>query len=475
VNDANSVQAMQDALAGATHQARHDSLTGLPNRACFYERAEAALAAGPAAVVLLDLDRFKDVNDALGHRYGDRLLIHVGERIANRLGDGDTLARLGGDEFCVLLPGVTDPAVAAAVAERVTAALHEPFEVDGMALAVGASAGVVVAPAHGDTADLLLQRADVAMYAAKSTRADVVVWSTSIDPGPPGQLALLAELRAAIAGGQLVLHHQPVLARDRTVTGFEALVRWQHPELGLLGPDRFVPLAEDTGLIRPLTSWVLTNALEDLRGWRERGVVDPTASISVNLSAQSFLDERIVDEVVAALADSGVPAQCLVLEITETAIMEDPATANLVVHELTSLGIRVAIDDFGVGYSSLAYLKRLPVDQLKIDRSFVQHMGTDPSDAIIVRSVVDLARNLGLRTVAEGVEDEATWEALLALGCDAAQGFHLGRPMPAAAVPGWLEAQNTSVASRSSSLSRRTTNLAEPSRQNTTGGLVTLL
>jgi diguanylate cyclase (GGDEF)-like protein len=475
LNDANSVQAMQEALAGATHQARHDSLTGLPNRACFYERAEAALADGPAAVVLLDLDRFKDINDALGHRYGDRLLCHVGERIAQRLGSGDTLARLGGDEFCVLLPGVADAAVAAGVAERVTAALHEPFEVDGMALAVGASAGVVVSPTHGDTADLLLQRADVAMYAAKANRADVVVWSTSLDPGAPAQLALLAELRAAIGGGQLVLHHQPVLSRDRAVTGFEALVRWQHPVLGLLAPGRFVPLAEDTGLIRPLTSWVLTTALADLRAWRDADVVGPDVTVSVNLSAQSFLDERIVDEVVAALADSGVPPTCLVLEITETAIMDDPATANAVVNELTSIGVRVAIDDFGVGYSSLAYLKRLPVDQLKVDRSFVQHMGTDPSDAIIVRAVVDLARNLGLRTVAEGVEDEATWEALLALGCDAAQGFHLGRPMPADAVPAWLQAQETSVSSRSSSVSRRTTMRASPSRQNTTGGLVTLL
>jgi diguanylate cyclase (GGDEF)-like protein len=475
LNDANSVQALQEALAGATHQARHDSLTGLPNRACFYERAEAALAAGPTAVVLLDLDRFKDVNDALGHRYGDRLLCHVGERIAHELRDDDTLARLGGDEFCVLLPGVDDPAVAAAVAERVTASLHEPFEVDGMALAVGASAGVAVAPTHGDTVDLLLQRADVAMYTAKSNRADVVMWNVSLDPGPPAQLGLLAELRAAIAGGQLVLHHQPIVSRDGGATAFEALVRWQHPDLGLLGPDRFVPLAEDTGLIRPLTTWVLRAALADLGRWRDAGAVGSHVAVSVNLSAQSLLDERVVDEVVGALADSGVPARCLVLEITETAIMDDPAAAKEVVTELTSLGVRVAIDDFGTGYSSLAYLKRLPVDQLKIDRSFVQQMGSDQSDVIIVRSVVDLARNLGLRTVAEGVEDQATFEALLALGCDAAQGFHLGRPMPAEAVPGWLAAQETSVSSRSSSVSRLTTSWASPPLQNTTGGRVTLL
>jgi diguanylate cyclase (GGDEF)-like protein len=454
LNDARTVQAMNTALDVATHQAMHDDLTGLPNRACFYDRTDQALRqaardGASTAVLLFDLDRFKEINDTLGHKYGDRILCEIGPRIRQGLRDADTLARLGGDEFCVLLPRVEGLGTALQVAERVISLLEEPFDIDGTTLAVDASCGIAIAPDDGDSADLLLQRSDVAMYVAKDSHLDIVVYNDELNVNTPARLALLGELRTAIAQDQLVLYYQPKAAlASGEVQGVEALIRWQHPTLGLIPPDQFIPLAEHTGLIKPLTTWVLGTALAQLRCWRD----DPDPlfpaglTMAINLSTRSLLDDSFPTEVVSTLELWGIPASLLELEITESAIMADPVRAYRLLTELAASGVKLSIDDFGTGYSSLAYLKNLPVDQLKIDRSFVLHMHDDPNDAIIVRSVIDLGHNLGLETVAEGIEDHDTWEQLIGLGCDSAQGYFLARPMPAADFVTWLRDAAPAVA-----------------------------
>ncbi len=434
-----------EALLG--HQALHDVLTGLPNRSCFYDRTEQAMRQGgrdgcSSAVMLFDLDRFKEINDTLGHKYGDRILCEVGPRINRVLRDADTVARLGGDEFCVLLPRVEGLADALEVAERIIAVLEVPLEVDGMVLGIEASCGIALAPDDGDNADLLLQRADVAMYVAKGSNVSVVAYTDELNVNTPARLTLLGDLRSAIAEDQLVLHYQPkAKLADGQVTGVEALVRWQHPTLGLLPPDQFIPVSEHTGLIKPLTGWVLTHALAQCRQWLDQSHVGGFAELSmaINLSTRSLLDDDFPAEVTATLDRFGIPPHLLELEITESAIMTDPMRARRLLTELAEIGVRISIDDFGTGYSSLAYLKDLPVSQLKIDQSFVMHMHDDANDAIIVRSVVDLGHNLGLQTVAEGVEDAETWEQLAQLGCDSAQGYFLARPMPPEALPAWLE------------------------------------
>ncbi len=429
------------------HQALHDMLTGLPNRAYFYERTDRALSglgdgSATCAVMLFDLDRFKEINDTMGHRYGDRVLIEVGPRVTAVLRRSDTLARLGGDEFCVLLPRVADRAEAFRVAERIIAVLEQPFDIDGISLGIEASCGIALAPAHGLTADLLLQRADVAMYSAKESSSSVVVFSDELGVNTPERLALLGDLRNAVAREEFVLHYQPKASMaTRRVEGAEALIRWQHPTMGLLYPDSFIPEAERSGLIEPMTVWVLNEALRQCRRWLDdAGPSDPSGlSIAVNLSTRSLLDSSLPRTVADALARWEVPARLLDLEITETIIMTDPKRALEVLTELARMGVTLSIDDFGTGYSSLAYLRDLPVHQLKVDRTFVQDMADNSGNAVIVRAVVDLARNLGLATVAEGVEDEATWEQLTQLGCTSAQGYFLARPMPADLFWGWLK------------------------------------
>jgi diguanylate cyclase (GGDEF)-like protein len=447
LNDDRTVRAMKGALDDARHQAMHDELTDLPNRACFYDRTEQALRlaardGGHAAVLLLDLNRFKEINDTLGHKYGDRVLREIGPRLRQGLRHSDTLARLGGDEFCVLLPRVEGPLEAIDVAQRLLALLEDPFEIDGMGMSVEASCGVAVSPDDGDSADLLLQRADVAMYVAKGTRSGVVAYNDELNINSRARLALLGELRTAVAQGQFVLYYQPKATLDgNRVEGVEALVRWEHPTLGLVPPNDFIPLAEHTGLIKPLTTWVLGTALEQLSRWRQggpAGSVPDDLTMAVNLSTRSLLDDGFPGEVVAALRRWDIPAPLLELEITESTIMADPSRAHRLLSELAAIGVRVAIDDFGTGYSSLSYLKHLPVTQLKIDRSFVINMNHDHNDAVIVRSVIDLGHNLGLHTVAEGIEDGATWEQLKALGCDSGQGYLLARPMPADRLVAWL-------------------------------------
>ena len=429
--------------AANEYQALHDALTGLPNRANVQRRIDEALAGAcargsAAAVVLLDLDRFKEVNDTLGHQNGDLLLREVAARLRTALPEDATAARFGGDEFAVVLPHVDSADDAVRVAERIVEAVRaKSFVLRGLSLDVGASVGVALHPRDGDTADLLLQRADVAMYCAKRWQTPIVVYDREHDEYSPDRLALAAELRQAIEERQLFVVYQPKadLASGRIV-GAEALVRWEHPRRGLVPPDEFVPLAERTGLIGALTSFVLECALDEVGRWRRDGYGDLT--VAVNISARTLADDAFPDEVAHALARAGCPADALVLEITEGTVMAKPEEAIRVLGELRQIGVGLAVDDYGTGHSSLSYLSRLPVDELKIDRSFVGGMADSRDDEIIVRSTADLARSLGLRVVAEGVETPEVWNRLRFVGCHLAQGYYLSRPIRPAEFARWL-------------------------------------
>jgi predicted signal transduction protein with EAL and GGDEF domain len=359
----------------------------------------------------------------------------MARRLAGAMRDVDTLARLGGDEFAILLPGA-DAAGARLVAARLLQLLEEPFELNGSSLDVGGSLGVALYPQHGEDAEVLLQRADVAMYVAKRAGGGQAVYEPTQDHHTPERLAVHTELRLGIDRGELVLHYQPKFAcHDGQLVGVEALVRWAHPRRGLVMPDEFIPLAEQTGLITPLSRWVLEAVVRQCRVWQDLGRHIP---IAVNLSMRDLHDVHLPATIQQLLTRWAVPPRLLRVEITESSLMADPERALAIVARLAALGVRIAIDDFGTGYSSLAYLKKLPVDELKIDRSFVSDMRDDASDQAIVRSTIDLAHNLGLRVVAEGVEDAATWQLLTQLGCDEAQGYHLGRPAPPTALATWL-------------------------------------
>ncbi|MBD0318105.1 MAG: EAL domain-containing protein [Thermoleophilia bacterium] len=428
------------------YQALHDALTGLPNRTLFRDRLAHALAIARreghgVAVLLADVDRFKEVNDSLGHDSGDVLLRELSRRLRAVVRESDTIARLGGDEFGVLLPSVHEGTAPADAAERIVAALEEPFELDGVPVAVEASIGIALAPEHGEDVDTLVQRADVAMYVAKAAHQPFAGYDPAHDVNSPSRLRLVAELRRAIDERELTLYYQPKERLETgDVVGVEALVRWNHPERGLLPPSEFVPLAQHTNLIRPLTLFVLETALEQCRAWKDEGL---SLRVAVNLSARSLLDADLAEDVERLLARWNLDPDVLELEITETMIMADPARAAAILGELNALGVRIAIDDFGTGYSSLAYLSGLPVDEIKIDRSFVAAMGGNTSDAAIVRSTIDLGRNLGLGVVAEGVETEDVWLALRDLGCDAAQGYFLSRPVPPPALAAWVRSRAT--------------------------------
>ncbi|CAN5266784.1 hypothetical protein BH24ACT10_BH24ACT10_12290 [soil metagenome] len=428
------------------HAATHDELTGLANRTLLHRRLDAALAEHRSvALLLLDLDRFKEVNDTLGHRYGDELLRQVGRRMTSVLRSGDLVARLGGDEFAVLLPA-SDEQQAIRTADRLREALQEPFALEEALVAVDASAGVALAPRQAATGDLLLQLADVAMYEAKAQGTGCAVYAPAMSHTTADVLALLAELRGAISRRELVVEYQPkVRAGDGGPDGMEALVRWDHPTRGRIAPDVFIPLAERSGFIHPLTSFVLYTALEQCRQWRAAGL---GLSVSVNLSARNLVQEDLPGQVCASLSRAGLPAAALELEITESFLMVDLLSSRQRLVDLRALGVRLAIDDFGTGLSSLAYLRDLPVDVLKIDKSFVSAMLGDVTDTLIVRAIVDLAVSLGLDTVAEGVEDEATLQRLAELGCTHAQGYVISRPMPAAQVAAWCRAARISVPAR---------------------------
>ena len=426
-------QALQISADRNHHQATHDALTELPNRVLLRDRTDQALTAAArcaheVAVLLIDLDRFKEINDTLGHSYGDDLLRLVGPRLRSAMRDGDTVARLGGDEFAVLLPAVDGEAEARRIAERLREALHQRFEVNGVALDVEASIGIALSPWHGTDTEELLRNADIAMYVAKEEKAGAVVFAPDEHVTAYSRLGVLGDLRHALeVEDQLFLHYQPkfTLVGER-IEGSEALLRWQHPTRGLVPPADFIPVAEGAGIILRLTERVLGMALTQMRQWQDAGLAVPVA---VNLSTRCLLDASLPEMVQRLLTEHGVPARLLRLEVTESAVMGDAARCMQVLQRLHDLGVRLSLDDFGTGYSSMAYLRRLPVDELKIDRSFVLGMTTTAHDAVLVRTAIDLGHNLGLTVVAEGVEGFEHVTALRELGCDVAQGYHYARPM----------------------------------------------
>jgi diguanylate cyclase (GGDEF)-like protein len=429
------------------YAARHDSLTGLGNRLQLAELTGRALAeAVPGrvtALLLLDLDGFKEVNDTLGHDAGDRLLEVVADRLRGAGAAADALIRLGGDEFVVLLTGLGDPADAVLAAEGIRLALRRPIVVADLSVEIGASVGVALAPEHGDDLNTLLKRADVAMYEAKRAGSGVVVYDLATDSREAQHLSVLAELRVGIEAGELRLFYQPKCHPDGRIDELEALVRWQHPTRGLLPPSEFVELAERTSLIKPLTAWVLREAARQCGRWREQG---RELTIAVNISARNLLDDDMIETLTGAAAAAGIPVRALRLEITETAVMTDPERATVTLAEFARLGLHVSIDDFGVGYTSLSQLATLPINALKIDRRFVTGLLTSPVDEILVRNVVNLARDLGLDTVAEGVETIGVWHRLAELGCDEIQGYLLTKPLPADEMGRWLDQWRPEIA-----------------------------
>ena len=440
-------------VALSTFLAEHDPLTELPNRRVFHRRAEVALAEAardraPLAIAIIDLDRFKEINDTLGHQSGDVVLTELANRLRRSVSDRDTVARLGGDEYGLILHGVGD---AASLSSRIVGVLDHDVEVDGLRLTIEASIGFVVAPEDGTDVVELLQRADVAMYVAKTKQIDVVRYDVRDDHYDADNLGLIGELRRGIDAGELVLHYQPkVLTINGHLEAVEALARWQHPVLGLVSPDRFIPLAEHTDLIDNLTTWALTTALTEIS---ELGPMAADLAVAVNVSARNLARVDFAQRVVGILDRLGVPAQRLVVEITETALLTDPIRAASVLGELAAAGVNISLDDFGSGQTSLGYLSALPLHELKIDKSFVTDMTADRSHDAIVRSIIDLGHNLGLRVVGEGVETNGVLLRLRASGCDVVQGFLLARPMtidqlarwistlsPEGVVPAWNEA-----------------------------------
>ena len=432
--------------AESQRAALFDAVTELPNRTLLHDRVHQAIVmarrrGARVAVVTLGLDRFKDINDALGHHCGDLLLYLVGERLAGTLRESDSVGRLGGDEFAVLLPEINGPSGASDAVDRLRNCLVERFEVHGVGLEVEATAGVAIFPDHGDDAELLLQRAEVAMYLAKQQHSGVEMYSDACNVNSRDRLELISELRHAIDERELVVHFQPIadMAHARIV-GTEALVRWDHPNRGFLPPDTFIPLAETTGLIRPLALYVLEESLRQRRDWAAAGL---DLHVAVNLSTRNLLDPALPAAIAELLARFATPANALTVEVTETAVMVDPPRAAETLGSIADLGVKIAIDDFGTGYTSLSWLKRLPVTTLKVDRSFVMDMHTNDDDAAIVRSTVNLARDLGLEVVAEGVETTEAWNDLEELHCDLAQGYLLSRPLPAAELTPWLKKRAT--------------------------------
>jgi diguanylate cyclase (GGDEF)-like protein len=420
------------------HLASHDALTDLPNRRQFNRLLEDELrsAVRLTAVMLMDLDRFKEVNDALGHDIGDSLLREVGVRLQNRLGSRGMVARLGGDEFAVLLPDVADDSEAVAVGEDLCREMERPIPLGHLTLNTRASLGIALAPQHGRDAKTLLQRADVAMYAAKETRSGTRVYQPADDQNTPHRLALITDLREAIARRDLFVVFQPKLdPRTGLITGAEALARWHHPEHGFVPPDQFIPLAEHSGLIRPLTLHVLEVALRRCAAWRRSG---HEMHVAVNLSPNSLHDANLPETVARLLGQTGVPPGALLLEITESSIMADPTGSRLTLDRLNTLGVKLAIDDFGTGYSSLGRLRELPIHEVKIDKSFVQRVSVDHRDRAVVRSAIQLGHALDLEVVAEGVEDADTLAHLTREGCNLVQGYFISRPLPADEFATWL-------------------------------------
>ena len=422
------------------HQALHDSLTGLPNRVLFQDRVRQVIRSaqregGGVAVLVMDLDRFKEINDTLGHASGDQLLVEAARRLRTTLRGADSIARLGGDEFGILLHDGSPTGVAGA-AGRIQDAFAAPFSLEGLPLQIEASIGAATYPEHADDVEGLIQRADIAMYVAKRDNSGWELYDRGEDRNQPQRLSLISELRRAIDERELVLHYQPKLElRSGQVLAVEALVRWQHPTRGLVGPNEFIDVAQETSLIRPLTLYVIDEALRQCRAWADEG---QTLAVAVNVSTRNLIDLDFPEQVAALLRKWEVGPELLELEITESAIVADMFRMRSVLERLGDMGLRLSVDDFGTGYTSLGYLRRLPISELKIDRSFVSQMATSEEDAVIVRSTIDLGRNLGLGVVAEGVEDPEVLEELRRLGCDVAQGYLMSRPIPGGELIAWL-------------------------------------
>ena len=422
-------------------KALFDDLTGLPNRALFFDRlGQAALMyeneQKPFSIVIIDLDRFKEVNDLEGHHVGDLLLKHVARKISAAMRRTDTVARLGGDEFVLLLPAAS-AASAEAIVKKMLPFLCQRASLDGVMVDVAASMGIASCPEHDGDVQQLLLKADMAMYAAKRANVGYRVYTAEIEAVASKNVELQNELRYAIENDQLLLHYQPKINHHTAcIMGVEALVRWNHPQRGWLPPDEFIPMAEASGLIQPLTLWVIQAALQQTVKWHEAG---HTFTVAVNLSTRNLLDGDLPGRVAKLLATYHVKPECLVFEITESAVMAEPARALETLLKLNKMGIQLSLDDFGTGYSSLAYLKKLPVSEIKIDKSFIKDMELDASDTVIVRSTIALGHNLGMKVVAEGVENLEIWELLTALGCDASQGYYMSRPLSVEALDEWLK------------------------------------
>ncbi|MFZ5524221.1 MAG: putative bifunctional diguanylate cyclase/phosphodiesterase [Pseudomonadota bacterium] len=425
------------------HLAYTDPVTGFPNRISFRQLVQEAVLAGqhehrPIALLLTDLDHFKDVNDTLGHDRGDSLLQQVGLRMRNTLFASDVVARLGGDEFGILLPRLATGRDVRHVIKKLHDCLEVPFMIDGVPIVVETSIGVAIMPEHGENADILLQRADIAMYRAKQMASDYAIYTPEFNTHSPERLGLMAELRDAIEQNQLLLHFQPKLEiKTGRIVGKEALVRWWHPRLGMIPPDKFILAAEQTGLIGPLTRWVLKDALTSSRLARSEGI---RLRVSVNLSARLLHDPHLPGMIAEVLVATGTQPELLMLEVTESAIVLDPIRAEVNISELSRMGVRLSIDDFGTGYTSLSSIKHLTVNELKIDKSFVTGMLTDKKDEMIVRTVIEFGHNFGLTVVAEGVETQEVLDALTALGCDEAQGYLISKPMAYGPLKNWLSA-----------------------------------
>ena len=437
-------QRLRRQAAEKEEQALSDGLTGLPNRTMFTGLVQSTLTGAGrrknvGAVMLMDLDRFKDVNDTLGHHNGDLLLQRIASRLDSVLRNTASVARLGGDEFAILLNDVSDRQAVVPVVRRILKVLEEPVVVGGLALQVEASIGIAMFPEHGRTVDAVMRAADVAMYVTKEQRSGYEFYDEERHEHrhDAGRLALIGELRRAMDETELVLFYQPKVALSTgRVKGVEALARWHHPERGLLSPDEFIPLAERSNLLRPMTLYLIDTALRQANAWRAKGL---EISVAVNLSMQNMLDLRLPNDLARLLTSWRLPAGSLELEITESTIMADHRRATTILTRLSKMGVKLSIDDFGTGYSSLAYLQELPVDAIKIDKSFVMEMHTDPGNATIVQSTVDLGHNLGLEVVAEGVETVESYNTLAQLGCDYAQGYFLSKPLSPEKMSIWLD------------------------------------
>lgn len=425
------------------HQALHDALTNLPNRVLLYDRLQQAILLclrekQTFSLIMVDLDRFKNINDTLGHHIGDLVLQKIAQRVPNVLRSSDTVARLGGDEFAILLKGISTHPQAVLTAEKILEAIRQPINSEHRALHVNASLGIVLFPEHGTDPSHLMRCADIAMYSAKRAKAGFAFYDADQDLQNTKQMVLQNDLYEAIVDSkQLILYYQPKIdLRAKQICGVEALIRWRHPQEGLIFPDDFIPAAEQSGLIRALTTKVLQLALQESSEWQRKELSMPLA---INISGENLQDPTFPSQVAEALTAHAVPPSLLEMEITESALMQDPVCAIKAIQTLREMGVLISIDDFGTGYSSLAYLKKLAVSQIKVDKSFVMDMIENDNDAIIVRSTIDLAHNLGLRVVAEGVESEEVLRQLIAFGCDIAQGYYVSPPLPIGQFCEWLQ------------------------------------